>query len=137
MARAAPLAVAVFRRRRVRPWQTALLGGGCDEGRRLSGIWQTLLAYDDGSGGSRHGRGRAHARGPVTRALQRYAGRALTERTGGRASRAPGNMAYQSDGRPPAARFISSRRRWRGPARCRPQNASARPATRAPFTSTA
>ena len=48
------------------------LTGGCDEGRRLSGIWQTLLAYDDGSGGFRNGRGRAHARSPVTRERARH-----------------------------------------------------------------
>src|SRR5215218_1397853 len=41
------------------------LAGGCDEGRRLSGIWQTLLAYNDGSCGSRLVRSRAHARRPV------------------------------------------------------------------------
>jgi hypothetical protein len=40
--------------------------GGCNEDRRLSGIWRALLAYNDGSGGSRHGRGRAHDRCPVT-----------------------------------------------------------------------
>ena len=45
----------------------SVFAGGCNEDRRLSGIWHTLLAYDDGSGGSRHGRGRAHARRPVTR----------------------------------------------------------------------
>src|SRR5215212_4319184 len=44
----------------------ALFAGGCNEDRRLSGIWRALLAYNDGSGGSRHGRGRAHDRCPVT-----------------------------------------------------------------------
>jgi hypothetical protein len=61
--------------------------------------------------------------------------------SGGRAASAPSltvttGPAYSAGRTPPAARFISSSRCWRGPARCRVQNTKARPATRAPFTST-
>src|SRR3954469_368530 len=43
----------------VDPWQSTL-GGGHDD-RRLSGIWEVLLAHHDGRGGSWHGWRGAHA----------------------------------------------------------------------------
>jgi SOS response associated peptidase (SRAP) len=57
-------------------------GGGCDEGRRLSGIWQILLAHHNGSCGSRYVRSGAHAGRSVRRGEQRNLDERGTPRLG-------------------------------------------------------